>query len=268
MEKNNNYYLLSFLIISIFIIFAGVIFLSADLFDIHAFRLIFHIISVLLFTFAALMLLGFLGVQNILLNKDEVNSSVSQDKASKKKTGALFLTRIALKYFMPVILTMCDFFRFSKDDIRRVYIAANNKYINSLGLTVIPEKLLVLLPHCLQSSNCAYRIRNSLDNCQQCSSCNIGDIKSIVTGYGVNVEIATGGTSARKAIFDKKPEFVIAVACERDLTSGLIDIKDIPVYGILNQRPNGPCKDTYVDIDLLEKTITRVTGVSGDQQTV
>ena len=52
---------------------------------------------------------------------------------------------------------------------------------------------------------------------------------------------------------DTKPQMVIAVACER-LSSGIMDVKGLPVWH-LNQRPNGPCKDTFVDIVELEKMI-------------
>jgi len=34
-----------------------------------------------------------------------------------------------------------------------------------------------------------------------------------------------------------------------------MDVKGLPVYGILNKRPNGPCKDTFVDVIELEKAI-------------
>ena len=39
------------------------------------------------------------------------------------------------------------------------------------------------------------------------------------------------------------------MACERDLTSGIADVGNIPVIGIINDRPNGPCYNTVVDIN-------------------
>ena len=50
---------------------------------------------------------------------------------------------------------------------------------------------------------------------------------------------------------------IIAVACERDLISGMMDISQIPVIGILNQRPYGPCRDTYVDVNKIEYYIQK-----------
>ena len=54
---------------------------------------------------------------------------------------------------------------------------------------------------------------------------------------------------------EKKPNIIIAVACERDLTSGIQDSYPIPVFGVLHRRPFGPCFDTDVDLELVEKGI-------------
>lgn len=242
MEKNKIFYRLSILIIVLLLFLAALILFASNRMGVQYFRLFFRIISVFLFAVTVIMLLGFFGVGNIM--KHDLDSG----KVS-------FLTRIALRYFMPFILGISKLFSYYKDDIRNVFIKANNQYVLSFGKKVPKDKILVLLPHCLQNSECSRRIRNGLNECVQCSSCNIGDIKEIVNRYGADAEIATGGTSARKIIQERNPQFVIAVACERDLTSGLMDVKGIPVYGILNQRPNGPCKDTFVDIDELEKVI-------------
>jgi len=72
----------------------------------------------------------------------------------------------------------------------------------------------------------------------------------------VSISVATGGTLARKIVVDKKPQLIIGVACERDLTSGIQDAYPIPVLGILNRRPNGPCYDTDVDLELVERGMT------------
>ncbi|KPK75052.1 MAG: hypothetical protein AMJ89_04980, partial [candidate division Zixibacteria bacterium SM23_73] len=38
-------------------------------------------------------------------------------------------------------------------------------------------------------------------------------------------------------------------------SSGIQDAYPIPVYGILNQRPYGPCVNTQVDFEKLEKAV-------------
>ncbi|AKL95536.1 hypothetical protein CACET_c20890 [Clostridium aceticum] len=60
---------------------------------------------------------------------------------------------------------------------------------------------------------------------------------------------------ARKTIVDLRPKAVIAIACERDLFSGLMDVKKIPILAIINKRPQGPCINTQVDIKEVEEAI-------------
>jgi hypothetical protein len=78
--------------------------------------------------------------------------------------------------------------------------------------------------------------------------------------YHVPISVATGGTLARRIVVEKKPEVIIGVACERDLTSGIQDSYPIPVFGILNHRPFGPCYDTDVDLGLVERGIITFLG--------
>ncbi len=64
----------------------------------------------------------------------------------------------------------------------------------------------------------------------------------------MKLAVASGGTFARKAIKDQKPKAVVAIACYRDLFSGMRDMKKVPIIGVLNERPNGPCYNTTVQL--------------------
>jgi len=85
--------------------------------------------------------------------------------------------------------------------------------------------------------------------------CPIDHLLDIRDRYHTKMFVATGGTLARRIVHQVKPKMVIAVACERDLSSGILDIKKIPVVGILNERPNGPCMNTRVSVKDIEETI-------------
>ena len=94
--------------------------------------------------------------------------------------------------------------------------------------------------------------------------CNIGRIKKVVEENRLeSVAVVTGGTAARNAAFRVKPELIIAVACERDLASGIADVRGIPVIGILNERPHGPCHNTTVDMNKLMQTLESVADSQG-----
>ncbi len=69
--------------------------------------------------------------------------------------------------------------------------------------------------------------------------------------------MATGGTIARRIVVQLRPRMIIAVACHRDLASGIQDTYPLPVYGVLNERPHGPCIDTTVAIENVEEMLHR-----------
>ena len=83
----------------------------------------------------------------------------------------------------------------------------------------------------------------------------------IAQKYGLNLFVATGGTIARKIVKDVKPEAIVAVACERDLCSGIADIYPLHVIGIPNERPFGPCFNTKVDIQKVSEAIKSLCSV-------
>ena len=120
------------------------------------------------------------------------------------------------------------------------------------------KDILILLPHCLQNVDCPYKITHDINNCHDCGKCVIQDLKQIQNEYDVTIKVATGGTIARKIIHDTRPKIILAVACHRDLTEGIKDIDVIPVVGVLNERPNGPCFNTTCDIDRIKQILNKI----------
>jgi hypothetical protein len=167
----------------------------------------------------------------------------------------LFVNRrlrgIVIRILYPLLVAVGRCFGIDKDEIRRSFIAINNQLVLAEARKVRPEKLLVLLPHCLQHHACDVRVTWDLSNCKGCGRCKIKDLVALAKSYRVSMAVATGGTLARRIVVEKDPDMIIGVACERDLTSGIQDTYPIPVFGILNRRPFGPCYDTDVDLDLV-----------------
>ena len=81
--------------------------------------------------------------------------------------------------------------------------------------------------------------------------------------YQIKIAVATGGTLARRIIVQNRPEAIVAVACELDLTSGIQDSYPIPVIGILNDRPEGPCINTKVNIQKVRNAILDLLEAQG-----
>lgn len=155
----------------------------------------------------------------------------------------------------PVVLWMGKLFKIAQDKIQKSFVEVNNQLVKSKRGKLSADRLLVLLPHCLQVTDCPNRITTDTSNCERCGRCNIGGILDLCERYGVHMRIATGGTLARDAVNTLRPQAIVAVACERDLTSGILDCIPLPVFGVTNERPNGPCYNTQVDLEALEKAI-------------
>lgn len=163
--------------------------------------------------------------------------------------------QITMTVLFPINLLLGRLFGWSKDQIRQSFVAVNNSLFKATSKRINAERILILLSHCLQNYDCPQKVTTDYRNCRMCGKCQISQIIELGDKYSTPLSIATGGTLARKVVVEKKPTVIVAVACERDLTSGIQDVYPIPVYGILNQRPFGPCINTRVDLEKIESAI-------------
>lgn len=175
----------------------------------------------------------------------------------KRRIHPLLLipVKLGLKLVMPFALFVTGLFNKDKDIIRSLFIDINNLFVKSGNIKKGADKIMLLLPHCLQNSECSLKITGDIARCKKCGKCTIGAIRQLSEEKGVKAIVVTGGTAARNAIVRQKPELVLSVACERDLAIGISDVSRIPVVGVLNQRPNGPCVNTTVDVELLREKL-------------
>jgi uncharacterized protein len=164
---------------------------------------------------------------------------------------------VTVTLFLPLMILLGKLLGISKDRIRSSFIKVNNELVAADNGQYAPRELLLLMPHCLQSSKCAIRLTYDINNCKRCGTCPLTGLLALSDKYGIALAIATGGTIARRIVVQKRPKLILAVACERDLASGIQDTYPLPVYGILNQRPHGPCLDTRVILDDLETAIRK-----------
>ncbi|NOT09118.1 MAG: DUF116 domain-containing protein [Gemmatimonadales bacterium] len=115
------------------------------------------------------------------------------------------------------------------------------KVYNALALArkrkVSGGELLLLIPRCLAKEM-------------------IEGVLSVAGKYKIPVFVATRGQLARRVIRERRPRAVVAVACERDMVSGLHDVAGkVPVLGLTLTLPSGPCKDTRLDLGQLEEWV-------------
>ncbi len=171
----------------------------------------------------------------------------------QKKTYAL------INLLFPVAIMLGRIFGINRRRIERSFIAVSNQIFHQRHIRVPADKLLVVTPHCLQLATCPHKItRDPMGNCQRCGGCDIGALVSLAEEKGFHFFVVTGGTLARQTVKKIRPKVVLAIACERDLTSGIQDVYPLPAVGVMNLRPNGPCYNTHVDMEQVREEIESI----------
>jgi uncharacterized protein len=128
--------------------------------------------------------------------------------------------------------------RFGRRDwVENAAVKVYNSLAVMRGRKVGQGELLLLIPRCL-------------------SKVTLDGVLGIAGKYGVPVFVATRGQLARRVIRERRPRAVVAVACERDMVSGLHDVAGkIPVLGLTMTLPSGPCKDASLNLTKLEEWV-------------
>jgi len=167
-----------------------------------------------------------------------------------------FLTTVTGRNFFPFMRRMqCVFdlafegafkiahiFGVSRDRVGHSFVMVYNEISRAMKKASDGDCLLLLLPRCLtkEQLKSIYALRDS---------------------YPIHIHTVSGGELARQRIRELKPTAVIGVACERDLVSGIRDVGNkISLIGIPNERPDGPCQNTIIDINELIDAIEFYVG--------
>ena len=161
-----------------------------------------------------------------------------------------------------IVILICQYaikigktFGISIDRIGNSFVHFNNSLMRVIKKGSRNERLLVLLPRCIQNSKCKQRVAEDINNCKDCGKCVITEFKALSKEYRFHINVATGGSLARKVVYKLRPSSILAVACERELVSGIQDTGSIRVFAIPNLRPEGPCKNTTVDMNKVRDAI-------------
>ena len=141
------------------------------------------------------------------------------------------------------------------DSLRKILIRLNNWIVSLLHCKYKPEQTMILVPHCMQNSDCQVKIVDDVRNCKGCGKCPAAELFDLAQKFEVNLFVASGGTLARQTVKRLKIKAIVAVACERELFSGILGCLPRAVLAVVNQRPNGPCRDTTLEISEVKEAL-------------
>jgi hypothetical protein len=204
-----------------------------------------------------LIIAGALFITMAAVRGSEASESTA---ASRALLSSKWLRWMLFKVFMPLMVMAGGIFRIPRIRVERAFIDINNQMVRLMDRKLKPVNLLILMPHCIQFDDCKIKVTRNVKNCAGCGRCEIGGLLVLTEEFGINLFISTGGTVARSKVYEHKPDAIIAVACERDLTSGVQDAYPLPVLAIVNKRPRGYCMETGVEIPEVRRAILDLVG--------
>jgi hypothetical protein len=137
----------------------------------------------------------------------------------------------------PAIAKLSERFGISRDRLGYSLLEIHNELTRNRLRRFSNGRILCLAPRCLDREN------------QE-------QIRALVAEYDCDFYMAPTGAQARQRIVQAKPAAIIGIACERDLITGIRDVGyRLPVLGITNKRPMGPCKGAFIDLNELREAI-------------
>ena len=140
------------------------------------------------------------------------------------------------------VFRLADFMGISRDRVGHSFVKVTNTLSRAFKPAGRQENLLLLLPRCLAKEQ-------------------LKEINGLKEIYPIAIHTVSGGELARKKVKEMRPTAIIGVACERDLVSGIRDVGTrFSVIGIPNRRPEGPCKNTHIDMAELIESIEFFVG--------
>ena len=114
------------------------------------------------------------------------------------------LRGIVMKLLYPIIVMIGGVFKISKEEINGAFADLNNQLVMSKQRKTSIDRLLVLLPHCIQYDECKVKITGDIHNCAQCGKCEIKNLDALSKRYNLQISVATGGGLAKRLIKEKE----------------------------------------------------------------
>jgi hypothetical protein len=140
------------------------------------------------------------------------------------------------------------------DARRRRRIQKNNRKVEASPPALLGEELLVLVPHCLQWSECPHKITHQVDNCRRCGKCVISSLLTLREKYRFSLRVAKA---------EALPRLIRTHAAKRGSGPGLASGtwkaasgKSVPSPSTGSNLPGRhPCFNTQVSLDKVEKAL-------------
>src|SRR4030065_2196889 len=103
---------------------------------------------------------------------------------------------VFLKVVYPLLLIWGGLFKAKKEILLGFLINVNNSLIRR-SVKISAKKMLLLLPHCIQRSECSIKITHNVYNCEGCGKCEVKDFTQLAKDIGFDFFFVTRGALGR-----------------------------------------------------------------------
>ena len=175
---------------------------------------------------------------------------------------AMVIDRFILRTLLRAVGLVGD----KTDPLLRLFVQANNASVRALYRRHKPNKLVILLPHCVVWTRCPKKVVKDLASCTECDLCQMEEILGVADRASLPVAIAIRSDEAYAQARSMGPELTVAVACDDRLVKGITRVPELPAIALPLHLPEESCHDNLVDLSGLHETLSyflgteRVTG--------
>lgn len=159
------------------------------------------------------------------------------------------------KILNPIVLLLSRILFLSQERLEYDFAAVNNSWVIASFNNDKPKNILFETPICTQWNECPHNVTGVVSNCKGCGKCQIKDLLELQKEFPVQLAVLTGGTRAKKLVKEIHPDLVIAICCEHELFEGVTAVAPMKVFGIVNDKPEGPCVNTRFNVNIAREAL-------------
>lgn len=116
----------------------------------------------------------------------------------------------------------------SDEPLVRRLVAGNNRRVERHLALHGAATVLLILPRCVKRGCCRIDNGGSLSACLGCDSCDLGELARIADRHRVEALVAFRSHVAFALARERRPDLIIATACEDRLVKALRSVPEIP----------------------------------------
>lgn len=139
---------------------------------------------------------------------------------------------------------LMSFFRWNNEKVYKCFVDSKSK------------KTLLLLPHCIQWSNCTAPILEKMASCYNCGLCHIENLVEDTVQEQWDVRITNRSYKAYIEAMKTNPDLIVAVSCTDRLLKGVRKLLNYPSFLIPLELPFGMCVDATFNYDHLTSAMS------------